>query len=99
MNEAMLTEISRLADEGPAQAELDRVVAQYEREFLGVLSTTSDRADAINEAWLDHGDPAWLNTFLSKLVAVSADDVVAATRNWLRPDDVHTLNYLAEDPA
>lgn len=95
--DAILAELAAFIDEGPREEELARAVAQYERDWLWELATTTGRADAINEAWLLHGDPQRVNTHLAEIVALSCDDVRRAAGRWLSPDDAYQLHYHAED--
>lgn len=97
LSDAILAEIAAFAEDGPTEAELARAVAQYERDWLWELATSSGRADAINETWLIHGDPSRINTHLSDVVALTPDDVRTATRRWLAPDVAHQLHYNAEN--
>ena len=60
--------------------------------------TTSGRSDAINEAWLLHGSPGEVYTHLSRVLALTPDDVRAAAARWLDPAATYTLHYLAESP-
>ena len=97
MSDAILEGVAGLAERGPTEDELARAVAQYERDWLWELATTSGRADAINEAWLIHGSPHEVNTHLSDVLAVTPDDVAAAARRWLAPTVAHQLHYKAEE--
>lgn len=93
----ILDELARFIDEGPTEEEVARAAAQYERDWLWDLATTSGRADAINDAWLVHGDPARINTHLAEVLSVTPDDVRGAARTWLSPTAAHQLHYLAEN--
>ena len=93
----VVAEINRLAEHGPTEDELARAVAQYERDWLWELATTSGRADAINEAWLIHGSPHEVNTHLADVLAVTPDDVAAAARRWLSRSSAQQLHYRAEE--
>ena len=97
MSEAILEGVAGLAEDGPTEAELARAVAQYERDWLWELATTSGRADAINEAWLIHGSPHEVNTHLADVLAVTPDDVAAAARRWLSRSSAQQLHYRAEE--
>ena len=97
MSAAILDGVARLSADGPSDAELARAVAQYERDWLWELATTSGRADAINEAWLLHGSPHQVNTHLADVLAMTAGDVAAAAARWLAPQSAHQLHYHAEE--
>lgn len=94
--EAILEELGRFAGDGPTAEELSRAQAQYEREWLWDLATTSGRADAINESWLIHGSPDHVNLHLAEVLSLTAADVAAAARRWLDPSAVQQLHYVAE---
>ncbi len=96
LNAAILAEVDRFIAEGPTEEEVARAVAQYERDWLWDLATSSGRADAINEAWLVHGDPGWVNTHLADVLAITPDDIRDAAAAWLSPGAAHELHYLAE---
>lgn len=95
--EAIREEVARFIADGPTEEELERAVAQYERSWLWQLATAEERADLFNESWLLLGDPNRVNTHLDEVLALTPDDVAAAARRWLRPEDAHQLLYLAEE--
>ncbi len=89
-------EIDRLIAEGPHEREVERVAAQFEREWLSELAGVDDRADRINEAASLLGDPARVNTHLQVVQAITPDDITAAARDHLRVDARSRLVYLSE---
>ena len=97
VSDAVTAELALFLGEGPTEEELARAVAQFERDYLWDLATTSGRADAINEAWLVHGDPGRVNTYLAEVLALTPDDVRAAAARWLQPDAANRLLYRAEN--
>lgn len=97
LSDAVTGELATFLVEGPTEAELARAVAQFERDWLWDLATTSGRADAINEAWLLHGSPKYVNKYLGDVLALTPDDVRVAAARWLQPDACHTLLYRAEN--
>ncbi|MDO5676383.1 MAG: pitrilysin family protein [Propionibacteriaceae bacterium] len=99
VSDAVLEGINQLIEDGPGEAELDRAVAQFERDWLWELATTSGRADAINEAWLVHGDPQRVNTSLAEVLALTPEDLRLAAKRWLQPDAAHRLLYRAENAS
>lgn len=89
----VLEELARFGEEGPTSEELERAIAQYERDWLLQLATVEGRADLINDAWLTHGTPSHVNRHPLEVAALDVDtirDVVA--RNLL--SEPHTLHYL-----
>lgn len=98
VSDAVLAGIATFIEEGPTEEEVARAAAQFERDWLWDLATTSGRADAINEAWLTHGDPQRINTYLAEVLALTPDDLRTAAATWLAPDAAHRLLYRAESP-
>lgn len=96
LSDAVLDAMAAFVEEGPTEAELDRAMAQYERDWLWDLATTGGRADAINEAWQVHGEPHHVNTHLADVLRLTPDDLRSAAATWLSPADSHRLLYRAE---
>ncbi|MGG5260043.1 M16 family metallopeptidase [Phycicoccus avicenniae] len=96
---ALVEELERLAAEGPTAEELEASVAQSERAWLSALASQEERADMLSRNALLHDDPAVVNHHLDRVRAVTAEDVVAATRRWLRPESRAVVAYLVADAA
>lgn len=93
---ALLAEVERLATDGPADTELRRAKAQYERHWLHELSRVDSRADAFSEfATLLH-DPGLVNRRLAEVAAVDAAVIAEATAEWFDAAACATLVYRAE---
>lgn len=71
-------EIDRLAQEGPTNAELERVSNNIEVSFLQGLEDLQSRASALNRYKAIKGDPGWVDDDLARYKAVTADDIKAA---------------------
>ncbi len=83
---ATVREVVRdFADRGPTEAELQVARMQAEREWLDEMATAAGRADAISGCALLFDDPESLNDRLPLLRSIEADEVQAATREWLLP--------------
>jgi zinc protease len=93
LEDACLTEIQRLAEDGPTDAELHRVHVQFEREWLTDASRLESRADLISGLTMLDGDPQRLNRRVTEVVAVDAAAVRGATRRWLAPEARAVLEY------
>ncbi|WP_071161751.1 M16 family metallopeptidase [Acidipropionibacterium jensenii] len=93
--------LRRLAAEGPTAAEMARVHAQVERDWLLELATADDRADAINFYETIMGSGHRVNDYLDRMGRVGADDVARAAARWLDPDKASVLVYrrLESGPA
>jgi zinc protease len=89
---ALFDEIRRITDAPVSAAELDTAKNQLLAERLGELETNTGKAMALGEAAAVRGDPALANADLARLGAVTADQVQAAARRWLRNPLV--LEYL-----
>jgi predicted Zn-dependent peptidase len=96
--EASLTEIAKLADDGPTPAELERVKAQYAREWLTELARFDSRADAISAYATLHSDPERINRRLAEVEAVDAAQVQLAAATYLAPDARAQLDYTDGTP-
>jgi len=92
-----LAELDRLLTDGPEQAELDRVKAQYERSWLQGLARLDTRADQISGNTVLRGDPEFINRHLAEVMAIDADTVASAARQWLAPEHRATVTYRKED--
>ncbi|MCD0486133.1 insulinase family protein [Streptacidiphilus sp. ASG 303] len=86
-------ELARFAAEGPTPEELERAQAQIEREWLDRLQTVSGRADELCRYAVLFGDPGLVNTALSRVMEVTADEVRAVAAARLRPDNRSVLVY------
>lgn len=96
LEDAILTDLDRLATDGPTEAELHRAKVQFEREWLGDAARLESRADLISGHALLDGDPTRLNRRVVEVADVDADAVRAATRTWLAPDNRAALEYRPE---
>ena len=93
---AVCEEIRRFLDEGPDAAELESVIADTERSWLSALASIEERADHISHHALLTGDPAYVNTFVDRIRAVTADQVRKAGAAWLDPASRAVVRYLAD---
>ena len=74
----VLEELVKLSEEGPTDAELERVVNAYEMAFLGNLESLHSRASALNRYHYLTGTPDYLAQDLARYRAVTPDSVAAA---------------------
>ncbi len=93
LEQAMVDQITRLAEEGPTPTEVARASVQYERAWLEQCSEFASRADTIGALATFHGDPGMINTRLSKIQAITADDIKLAIREYLAPEHRAVLEY------
>ena len=70
-----LEELERFSKEGPTAVEMESALAQAERSWLHALASQEERADAISQHVLLHDDPQFINTYLDRLTATTAEQV------------------------
>ena len=83
----IVEEIARLADEGPTDAELARVTAQAEAQFVYRLQTVGGfggKSDQLNAYNVFLGDPGYFSRDLSRYLAVTPAAIAAATAQYLQ---------------
>jgi zinc protease len=84
VEDAIVEEVERLADDGVTEDELATVQAQNERDWLEQLATCAGRADELSHHALLFGDPNRINRRIDQVQAVTADRVKAIAEYWLR---------------
>ena len=89
----MVDQVSRLATDGPTEAEVARSQIQFERAWLEQCADFASRADTIGAFATFHGDPEMINTRLSSMQQITASDVREAAREFLDPDHRAVLEY------
>ena len=89
-----LEELERFAQEGPTDVEMESALAQAERSWLHSLASQEERADSISQHALLHDDPEFINTYLDRLTAVTAEQVKAVASTWLRPQNRAVVAHL-----
>jgi predicted Zn-dependent peptidase len=97
---ALVSELDRLAADGPSEAELERVRNLHAAAVESSLERLSERADRLSMYTCLFDEPERINTEVSRYLAVGADRVRAAMADTLRPDNRLALTYLpavAED--
>jgi zinc protease len=94
VEEALLTEIQRLTDEGPAPAELERVRNLHAAGVESSLERISERADRLSMYTCLFDEPQRINAEVSRYAAVGAERVQAAMQATLRPDNRLVMTYL-----
>ncbi len=92
---AFVEELTAFLDDGPTAVELESSLAQSERSWLSALASQEERADLLSHHLLLHDDPDVVNTHLDRLQEVTAEEVVAVARRWLRPESRAVVAYLS----
>jgi predicted Zn-dependent peptidase len=93
LEEALVSEVDRLAADGPTDTELRRAKAQFERHWLHELARVDSRADAFGEFATLLGDPGLVNTRIAEIARLSLADVAAAAAAWTGSEQRATLTY------
>ncbi|WP_235750626.1 M16 family metallopeptidase [Nigerium massiliense] len=93
LTDGMITEIERLADEGPTDAEVARGRVQFQRYWLEELARVDRRADLFSQYAMLHGDPELVNGRIAAMSSVTGEEIRDAARTWLSPDNRAVLRY------
>lgn len=81
----LLSEISKVAQDGVTQKELDRAKTLARRQFIDTLRNNGSLAYVLSsyEVYIDY---TYLNTYLGELGKITASDVQAAAQKYLAED-------------
>ena len=91
---ALRSEIVRLAQKPVPEAELDKVKIQLLTQALDGRQTPMGKADALGEAIVYRGDPAYANRELDELMAVTASDVQRVLRKYVLDAKEVAIEYV-----
>lgn len=76
-------EIDRLKQTPPEPRELQRVLNQYEANFLSGLEVVSAKADRLNSYYKSTGNPDYFNEDLARYQALEPEDIRTAALTYL----------------
>lgn len=93
---SLLAEVKKLQDAPVSAAELQKAKNQLITEQLRQRQTSNGKALALGEAAVLLGDPARVNTDLSRLQAVTAADVQRVMKKYLTDQNRMVLYYLPQ---
>ncbi len=96
---AVCEELEAFIASGPDAEEMESVVADTQRSWLSALSSIEERADLISHHALLTGDPAYINTFVDQVTALTAEQVRDAAAAWLQPQSRAVVRYLSAGEA
>ena len=96
---AITEELAGFVQSGPTDVELASVLADTERGWLTELADIEDRADHISHFSSLANDPAYINTLVSRVGAITADDVTAAAAQWMQPESRAVIEFRQETSA
>jgi zinc protease len=81
------TQIERLAQDGPTEAELEKSIARNERSFFEGLEGADGKAEKLGFYQTSLDDFTSLFRRVERLATVSADDVIRVARQYLRTEN------------
>ncbi len=88
--------LEQLGRRGPSAEELDRARTQLQARWARAMESAESRAASLAHAEATDGYQ-WLDRAYQELMAVGADEVRDAVREWLRPDATAVVAYLPND--
>jgi zinc protease len=94
---AIVDELTRLSQEGPTEAELDRARVQAEASFhfrLQSIGGFGGRADQLNAYNVYTGSPGYFDQDLIRYLRVTSADVRRVATEYLRPDQALHLSVV-----
>jgi zinc protease len=96
---ATLSELDRLATDGPTDSDLERVRNLHAAHVAGGLERISERADRLSMYACLFDEPERINTEIERWEAVDAQRVAEALSDSLRPDNRVTLTFVPAEAA
>lgn len=94
LERAFDAEIDRVMRDGLNEIEITRVRNQTETDFAHQVEDFDSRADLISRMYTFFGDPRVVDDWFDRYRAVTLDDVNAAARRYLVPDNRVTLRMV-----
>jgi zinc protease len=93
---SLLAELKRLQDEPVSQAELDKAKSQLLTNLIRERETTNGKANALGVAAVLVGNAANVNTDVTKLQAVTVQDVQRVMKKYFTDSNRVVITYQAE---
>lgn len=93
----ILEEVERLAERGPTPEEIERVRNRVAATFYLSMTTMAARAEKLAHFALVDDDPQRIERIVDEYLAVSATDIQASVRTWLRRDTAARI-FVLPDP-
>jgi zinc protease len=94
IEEALETEIARLADEPIAQAELSRALKRAKAELVFAGESVTGQAQMMGMSEMVSGDYRWFEETLERLGEVTLSDIERVRQQYLRPENRTVGQYL-----
>jgi zinc protease len=99
LESALLAEIDRLAQEGPTEADLERVRTLQASRTAASLERIAERADRLGQYTCLFDQPERINQEVARYAAVDARRVADAVRESITADNRVTLTYVPAEAA
>ena len=94
IRDIIMTEIRRIAVEGPTAEEMQKLHNQLINDAVRMRQSSMTRAQQIAEYTLYDGDPKLINTDLDDLLAVTSDQIRAAVEKFLNTENRALLDII-----
>ena len=95
----IMAEIEDIAANGPTEEEMTKLHNQLMLERFRQMQSSLFRAQQVAEFALYRGDPTLVNTELSRLMAVTSDQIRSAARTFLTDDNRSLLHIVPAGSA
>ncbi|HUS32412.1 MAG TPA: pitrilysin family protein [Kofleriaceae bacterium] len=86
VEKAMMAEVKKLGDAGPAADELRKAKNQVQSGFVFSLESAQGLAEAIGRSWIQTGDPTSFVHDVDAIEAVTAADVKRVVKQYFTPE-------------
>jgi predicted Zn-dependent peptidase len=94
IREAIMHEITDLAENGPSAGEMQKINNQLINDAVRLRQSSMTRAQQIAEFALYDGNPALVNTELDELLSVTAEQIRSAVAKFLNTDNRSLLDVV-----
>jgi len=92
---SMNYEVERMTEELISEEEFQKLQNQIENDFVSANASMAGIAENLSDYYLYYGGQTNLvNTELERYLAVSRQDILAASKKYLRKENRVTLHYL-----
>jgi zinc protease len=91
---AMLKEYDEVRNNLISEQELTKLLNQIENDFVSRNATVQGIAESLSDYWMWQGDPNLINTEIERYRKVTREDIRAAARKYLTPENRVVIYYL-----
>jgi predicted Zn-dependent peptidase len=94
---AIDAEIEKVKSRGLDSREFEKLVNQTENNFISQNTTLAGIASSLADYYIFFGNPDLINTEIERFLAVTPEDIVAAAKKYLVPENRVVLHYLPKE--